>query len=42
MEGLQVFLDGKQKEVVNAHARRTTELETVLVKEESYFSALLE
>lgn len=42
LEGLQVFLDGKQREVVNAHARRTNELETVLAKEEEYFCALLE
>jgi len=42
LEGLQVFLDQKQKEVVAAHARRTKELETALAKEESYFSALLE
>lgn len=42
LEGLQVFLDEKQKEVVNAHARRTNELETILLKEENYFNALLE
>lgn len=42
LEGLQVFLDEKQKEVVAAHARRTNELETTLAKEESYFGALLE
>lgn len=42
LEGLQVFLDEKQKEVVGAHARRTNELETTLTKEENYFGALLE
>lgn len=42
LEGLQVFLDEKQKEVVKAHARRSNELETTLLKEETYFSALLE
>ncbi len=42
LEGLQVFLDQKQKEVVDAHARRTKELEATLAKEESYFGALLE
>lgn len=42
MEDLQIFIDEKQKEVANAHARRTRELETTLAKEELYFSALLE
>lgn len=42
LENLQVFLDGKQKEVAQAHARRTKELEAVLAKEDQYFNALLE
>lgn len=42
LEGLQVFLDEKQREMINAHSRRTKELETTLVKEETYFGALLE
>lgn len=42
LANLQVFLDGKQKEVVQAHARRTKELDMMLGKEEQYFNALLE
>lgn len=42
LEGLQAFLDNKQREVVNAHARRTNELEATLAKEENYLNALLE
>ncbi|CAM9252967.1 unnamed protein product [Ectocarpus sp. 8 AP-2014] len=42
LEGLQMFLDEKQKEVVKAHARRTNELEAMLAKEESYFGTLLD